>query len=283
MRSMLFVPGDDRRKLTRAPETGADALILDLEDSVAPGAKQEARSMTAEALAGDAMRGQTRLARINSFASGLAEADIAAIMPASPDGIVLPKCNGPDDLERLSVLLTAHEPATRAGSTRIYAICTETVEGTLMLAATSWAHPRLAALMWGAEDLSADLGAVTNKDEGGRYREPFRLARSLCLMAARRAGVVAVDAVYTDVRDADGLAAETRCALQDGFDAKAAIHPAQIPVIHETMTPDEAELAEARAVLKALEAAGDGVATLDGRMLDAPHRIRALRTLARSE
>jgi citrate lyase subunit beta/citryl-CoA lyase len=180
-------------------------------------------------------------------------------------------------------LIERWELPARRSLTRIIAVCTETPAATLSLAARSWAHPRLAGLLWGAEDLSAAVGATTNRDEHGRYTAPFALARSLCLLAARAAGVVPIDAVFTDFRDGEGLARETDAARRDGFSAKAAIHPAQVDIINQRFTPTEAERRWAERVLAAFDASATGVAQIDGVMLDAPHLAQARRIMTSFE
>jgi len=277
-RSWLFVPGDSARKIARAAGSGADALILDLEDAVAPEGKSAARALVAAALHEPAP--MPRFVRVNALGTGLAEADVAALAPAGPAGWVLPKCEGAGDVAALVRLID------RAGGdpgAPVLALATETARGVLNLMRADWAHPRLAGLTWGAEDLAADLGAGSNRDATGAYAGPFRLARDLTLLAARAAGVAAVDAVFTDLTDPEGLAAEARAAAALGFDGKLAIHPAQVAVIHAAFAPDAAALDWARRVIAALDAAGTGVARLDGRMLDRPHRLQAERILARAD
>jgi len=276
-RSWLFVPGDSARKIARAAGSGADALILDLEDAVAPDAKPAARALVAEALAQPAP--MPRFVRVNALPTGLAAADVAAVARAGPAGWLLPKCEGADDITALAGLIDAAggDPAAP-----ILALATETARGVMNLMRSDWSHPRLGGLTWGAEDLAADLGASANRGPDGSYLGPFRLARDLTLLAARDAGVAAVDSVFTDIADPAGLAAEAGLAAALGFDGKMAIHPAQIPVIHQALTPDPAQLDWARRVLAALDAAGSGVARLDGRMLDRPHRLQAERLLSRA-
>lgn len=282
MRSFLFVPADSQRKIDKSREALADALILDLEDAVAPARKEEARGLVRAALARP--RGRQQLfVRVNAFDTGLLPLDLAAAMAGRPDGIVLPKCAGGEDVRRLAHMLDGAEAVLGlpAGSTRIVAVATETPQAVLSMAGYAGCSPRLWGLMWGGEDLAGALGAGANREAGG-YRSPFRLARDLCLLGAAAAGVVAIDAVFTDVHDSAGLQHEATQARIDGFGAKAAIHPAQCGPIHAAFTPGAEELAWARAVLAALAAAGDGVALLDGRMLDRPHGVQAQRILARA-
>lgn len=277
MRSLLFAPGGSARMIEKALAGEADAVILDLEDAVQPAAKEEARARVAEALRRPA---RPRVyVRVNALGTPWCEADIAAVVPLRPHGLMLPKPEGPQDVARLDALLAAHEPAGASGATRILAVCTETPAAVLSLASASWRHPRLEGLLWGGEDLSVGLGATANRDAGG-YTSPFRLARDLCLFAARAAGVLPIDAVFTDFRDADGLAREAVAARRDGFAAKAAIHPSQVPVINAAFTPTEAERAWAARVVAALEGAAAGAVQLDGVMIDAPHLAQARRILA---
>jgi citrate lyase subunit beta/citryl-CoA lyase len=275
-RSYLFVPADSARKLAKAVESGADALILDLEDAVAPANKAAARAEAAGFLA------QTlpmkRYVRVNGLSTGLTEEDVATTVAAAPDGYVLPKCEGPADIEALSALISRFGGSEKIG---IMAIGTETVRGLRRLMREDWSHSRLSALTWGGEDLAADMGAERNRDEAGDYLGPFLMARDMTLLAAVEAGVAAVDAVFTDFRDEAGLLREARLAKTLGFSGKMAIHPAQVPVIHAAFRPEPAEVDWARAVIAALEAASEGVASLNGMMLDRPHLIRARKILER--
>jgi citrate lyase subunit beta/citryl-CoA lyase len=284
---MLFVPGDSPAKLTKAMGSGADALIIDLEDSVALSAKAAARE-TALAFLKEAGAERGRpllLVRVNGLATGLIDADLDAVMPGGPDGIVLPKAEGGVDVSHLGAKLAVREAENDLpdGQTRIHAIATETARGVFALGTFAGATHRLASIAWGAEDLSADLGAETNREAGGRYAAPYRLARAFTLLGAAAAEVMAVDAVFTNYRDLDGLAAECEAARMDGFVAKMAIHPAQVPVINAAFTPTPVAIARARAIVDAFAAAPDaGVIGLDGQMLDRPHLKRAERTLARA-
>ena len=277
MRSLLFVPGSSAKMMAKAAASGADVIIFDLEDAVHPDAKPAARQLVAETLGERAGGGPARYVRVNALDSAWCAGDLEAVLPARPDGIMLPKAEGPEDLHRLADLIERWE--IPGALTRIIVVCTETPAATLSLAARSWAHPRLAGLLWGGEDLSAAIGATANRDEDGRYTAPFAVARSLCLFAARAAGVVPIDAVFTDFRDSEGLARETDAARRDGFSAKAAIHPAQIGVINQRFTPTEAERIWAERVLAAFAASDTGVVQIDGVMLDAPHLAQARRIM----
>lgn len=279
MRSLLFVPGSSAKMIAKAGAGSADVIILDLEDAVRPDAKLEARMVVVEALAG-ASAGPRRYVRVNSLDTAWCREDVEAVIPGAPDGIVLPKSTGPEDVVRLSDLIGRHEPQSRKGKTRIVVVCTETASSTLSLAAKSWRHPRLAGLMWGGEDLSAAIGATANRDDQGRYTAPFAMARNLCLLAAHAAEVAPIDAVFTDFRDGDALRREADAARRDGFSAKAAIHPSQVEIINRCFTPTEAECRWAERVIAAFEGNDKGAVQLDGVMLDAPHLTQARRILA---
>jgi len=286
MRSLLFVPGDSARKLDKGIGSGADALILDLEDSVAPAGKEAARRTTADfinAVRGEA--GRPRLfVRVNGLATGLIDHDLDAVMAASPDGIMLPKTVGGPDLSHLGAKIAVREAECGLddGATTIVAIATENARGVFGLGTLAGASRRLVGVAWGGEDLAADIGAEANRDAGGAYTAPYQLARSLTLLAAAACEVDAIDSVYTDFRDLEGLAAECRDARRDGFAAKMAIHPAQVAVINETFTPTDEALARARKIADLFAASpGVGVVGLDGQMIDRPHLKQAERLLAR--
>lgn len=281
MRSLLFVPGNSAKMIAKAAASPADVIILDLEDAVHPDAKPEARKVVVEALAGTTA-GPRRYVRVNSLDTAWCREDLEAIIPAGPDGIVLPKTSGPEDVVRLSDLIARHERPERTGKTNIIVVCTETASSTLSLAAKSWHHPRLAGLMWGGEDLSAAIGATTNRDDQGRYTGPFALARNLCLLAACAADVAPIDAVFTDFRDGTGLRSEADAARRDGFSAKAAIHPSQVEIINRCFTPTDDERRWAERVVAAFQSSAKGAVQLDGIMLDAPHLKQARRIIEAS-
>jgi citrate lyase subunit beta / citryl-CoA lyase len=284
MRTFLFVPGDSPRKFARATEGTADALILDLEDSVAPDQKAGARLTTADMLGGGRGR-QKHFVRVNALDTGLALADLAAVMPGRPDGIVLPKCGSAADIRLLSNYLDAFEAAsaTESGRTLILPVATETAQSVFGLGSYGEAGPRLWGLMWGGEDLQASLGATENRRDGV-FHTPYRLARDLCLMGAAAAGVVAVDTVYTDIDNLAGLEAECRAARRDGFGAKALIHPKHVDITNAAFSPGEEEVAWARRVVAAFAGAPNaGVLRLDGKMLDKPHLRAAEKVLAQVE
>lgn len=278
-RSWLFVPGDSRLKIERALQGEADALILDWEDAVAPGAKALAREVTVSALAESGAPAARSWVRVNALDSEAFEADLAALPARAIAGVVLPKACGPDSVLRLGSALDAVE--ARAGLTpgvlRIVAIVTETAASVLALSDFRRPVPRLAAMMWGGEDLASDLGVRANRDASRRMRPPFELARNLTLMAATAAQCSAIDAVCVDFRDVELLARECAEACADGYTGKAAIHPGQVPVVNACFAPSEAALAWARQVVQAL--AGGGLAVVEGRMVDAPHLRMARRIL----
>ncbi|MBX9911333.1 MAG: CoA ester lyase [Beijerinckiaceae bacterium] len=288
MRSLLFVPGDSPKKQQKGLDCGADALILDLEDSVALDAKPHARTITLEFLkaVGAQAKRPLLIVRINALSTGLTEADLDAVMPGAPDAIMLPKAEGGVDAGHLAAKIAVREAEGNLpdGGTRIIPIATETGRGIFGLSSYAGATHRLAALTWGAEDLSADLGAETNRLTDGSYADPYRLARSLTLFAAAAAQVDAIDTVFTNFRDDEGFRAECVAARRDGFTGKMAIHPAQVPIANAVFAPSPAELAKAEAII-ALFAAnpGMGVIGLDGEMLDRPHLVRAQRLKARAE
>ena len=274
LRSLLFVPGDRPDRMEKALGAGADALILDLEDSVAPAAKAEARRQVAAFVSAN---NQARLwVRINPIEGPEADKDLQAVLPAHPDGIVLPKAEGGAAVAELSRRLTERGNATA----RILAIATETPAAIFGLG-TYGGHKRLAGLTWGAEDLPAAIGAATSREEDGSFTAPYEIARSLCLFGAAAAGVAPIETVYPAFRDLEGLAAYAARARRDGFTGMMAIHPTQVPVINAAFTPTEAELDHARAVIAAFEAQpGAGALSLDGRMIDRPHLVQAQRLLA---
>jgi citrate lyase subunit beta/citryl-CoA lyase len=288
MRSFLFVPADSEKKLAKGLVSAADALILDLEDSVVADRKPLARDIARAFLdrqVADSARPYL-IVRFNARDSGLTEADLDAIMPARPDAIMLPKAEGGVDVDYLDRQLALRERVhqTTAGHTRILVVATETAKAIFQLGSYAGGSARLSGLTWGAEDLAADIGAESKHDADGRYIEPFRLARSLCLFGAVAAGVQPIDSVYPPFQDIEGLRRECEEARRDGFTGKMAIHPAQIDTINEVFTPSAAAVAEARAVIAAFAANPTaGAVSLNGRMLDMPHLKLAQRLLARTK
>lgn len=286
MRSQLFVPGDSEKKLARGLESGADCLFVDLEDSVAAAIKPAARRLACAFLlnARKAAGRPLLYVRVNALDTGLTDDDLDAIMPGQPDGILLPKSQGGIDVQHLAAKLAVREAENglKDGSTKIMCVATETASAIFGLASYRGASRRLSALTWGAEDLSADLGAETNRLADGTHADPYRLARSMTLLAAVSAGVQPVDTVYPNFRDEAGFRAECEGARRDGFTGKMAIHPAQVPIINEIFTPPAAEIERARRVVKAFADNPEaGVIGLDGEMLDKPHLARAQKLLAR--
>lgn len=284
MRSLLFIPGDSEKKLAKADGCGADIVIIDLEDAVAPARKAEARRLAAAFLAERQNRaGGPRLwVRINALDTGLAEDDLDAVLPGHLDGLVQPKAEGAGDVARLTALLAQSGSAV---ATPILPLVTETARAPFRIGSfAEEALPRLAGLTWGAEDLAAALGATGNRDADGEWLFTYRLVRSLTLMAAHAAGVPAIETLHADFRDEEGLARSSRAARAEGFTGRLAIHPAQVPVINDAFTPAEAEVAQARAIVDAFAAEPDaGVIGFEGRMLDVPHLRAAERTVALAE
>lgn len=283
LRSLLFVPGDSERKLAKSEGIPADAIILDLEDSVAQENKAAARQLAREFLL--ARRGERRQqlwVRINPLDRQEAGADLAAVMPAAPDGIMLPKACSPEDVELLGRRMGTYEAEheMQVGATRILPLVTETPAALFSLGEYSKVGKRLAGLSWGAEDLAAAIGATANREANGDWTSPYRMVRNLCLFAAHAAQVEAIDTIHAKFRDADGLARSCAEARRDGFSGKLAIHPAQVEVINQAFTPGEEEIANARRVVDLFEAhPGAGTLALDGVMLDIPHLKQARKIL----
>ena len=287
MRSLLFVPADSAKKLDRAMTSGADAIIVDLEDSIAPDGKAAARQ-SAAAFVKAAIASRPRpyvMVRVNGLQSGLTDADLDAVAPARPDAIMLPKAEGGASVIHADAKLAVREATSGLpdGHIKILPIATETAAALFVAGTFAGASPRLIGLTWGAEDLSAELGAQANRDAQGRFLDPYRLARVLCLAGAGAAGVPAIDTVYVDFRNSDGLRRECEEACRDGFTGKMAIHPAQVPIINEVFTPSAAALERAQAILDAFAKNPDaGVVGIGGVMYDRPHLVRAKQLLARA-
>ena len=277
-RSFLFVPADSERKLRKAGDVGADAIILDLEDSVAVAALPDARVLAREYL-----RGKSNVwVRINSIDGREAAADLDAVMPSAPAGIVLPKPESAAAAvklgDRITVLESEH--GIEAGSTGIIPLCTECPEALFTLNSYIGATERLAGLSWGAEDLSAAIGSSRNRDEEGNWLPIYEMARSLCLLAAAAAEVPAIDTVFTDFKNMDGLRQYAANARRDGFSGMLAIHPAQIDVINTAFIPTNKEVENAaRIVALFAENPGAGTVAMDGKMIDRPHLTQARRLL----
>jgi citrate lyase subunit beta/citryl-CoA lyase len=284
MRSLLFVPADSDKKLAKSLASEVDILLLDLEDSVALPRKETGRAMARDFLK-SRPAGRRAYVRINPLATPLAQPDLEAVMAGRPDGIMLPKAAGGDEIRALDRALTQLEQkhGLTEGSTAILPIATETARAMFTLGTYGGSSKRLAGLMWGAEDLAADIGALANRRADTTYEAPFALARSMCLFAAAAAGVPAVDTVYPDFRDRAGFERECVDGVRLGFSAKAAIHPDQVEIINRVFTPSAEAVAHARRIVDAFAATPDaGVVSLDGQMVDRPHLIAAQRVLARA-
>lgn len=278
LRSLLFVPGDRPERMEKALSLGADALILDLEDAVAPAAKDAARRTVADFL-GSAGRDVALFVRVNPLDGGLTDADLDAVAPAKPSGYVLPKSEGSASVRDLAARLAVRGDT----DARILPIATETPRAIFTLGTYAEVSDRIVGVTWGAEDLPATIGAETSREADGGYTAPYQLARSLTLFAAAAAGVAPIETVYPAFRDLEGLAAYARVGARDGFTGMMAIHPAQIPAINAAYTPSDAALAHARAVVAAFAAnPGAGVLSLDGKMIDGPHLKQAERLIARA-
>jgi len=295
LRSWLFVPGDSERKQEKALASAADAVILDLEDSVAAPQLAAARRRVGELLRSVRARGRPQLwVRANAPSSDLLREDLEAVFAdGSPDGIVLPKVSGPGELPPVARRLATLEArlGMEPGATRLLIIATETPAGVLSLAQyptvlgpMTGVRQRIAGLTWGGEDLSTTLGALAQRDAGGTLTFTFQLARTQCLLAAVALGAQAIDGVCTDFRDAARLQHELDAARRDGFSGKLAIHPEQIATINAAFAPTEAEREHARRVVAAFAGApAAGVVSLDGRMIDRPHLLQAQRILASAQ
>lgn len=282
LRALLFVPADSEKKYRKARDSGAQGLILDLEDSVAPPNKDAARATVARWL-DEGLDGPALWVRVNALDTGLTLADLAAVVRPGLAGILLPKANGGQDVARVGHYLDALEARAGlpAGAIRIIVVATETPQAMFNLGSYAPAHPRLAALTWGAEDLSAVVGATSNKGPDGDWSQPYQLARNLCLMAAAAAEVPALDTLYADFRNEAGLLESCGVSRRDGFAGRLAIHPAQVDPINRAFAPSEADLALAARIVAAFDAdPGLGTIGIDGKMYDIPHLKQARRTLA---
>lgn len=290
MRSMLFVPADSDRKMAKAMASGADAVILDLEDSIAADGKARARSVAREFLSATMATWTPALprvyVRINDLATPFWQDDLVMLEGGLPHGILLPKSRSGEDVHQLSVALGHAEEKSGAeqGATRILALVTEVAVSLLQLPSYIGSSSRLVGFTWGAEDLSAEIGASANREPDGSFTSPYRLVRDMMLLTATAAEVPAIDTVYIDFRNKTGLALEASIAARDGFVGKMAIHPDQVPIINEAFTPSPSEVDRAKAIVAAFEATnGAGVVGFQGLMLDRPHLVLAKRTLARAQ
>ena len=288
MRSLLFIPGDSPRKLEKGIGSGADALLLDLEDSIAPENKAAARATTLAFLKEvRTAKDRPRLyVRINGLATGLADDDLDAVAAGRPDGIVFPKAEGGAAVTHCDAKITAREAihGLPDGTLDIIAIATETAQAIFLAGTYNGSSKRLKGLTWGAEDLSVELGAEANRDRDGNFLDPYRLARSLCLAGAAAARVQAIDTVYIDFRNEAGFRRECEEARRDGFTGKMLIHPAQVAAANEVFTPTAEAIKKAEAVIAAFAAnPGAGTVGIGGVMFDRPHLERARHLLARSK
>ena len=286
LRSLLFVPGDSERKFAKGRDAGADALILDLEDSVAPSKKDDARAHVTSLLADDGPRPWRFLVRVNPFDTGLTLTDLAAVVGPGLNGVLIPKANGADDIVRIGHYLDALEEnaGMMVGTVKIAVVATETPAAMFALGGYAPAHPRLAGLTWGAEDLAAAIGATDNKEPDGRWTTPYQIARAQCLFAAASAGVAPIDTLYADFRDSEGLAADCRLARRDGFTGRIAIHPDQVATINACFSPSDADVEQARKIVAAFAAEPTaGTLGIDGKMYDIPHLKAAQRTVAAAD
>lgn len=286
MRSLLFVPADAGAKLDKAMTSGADAVIIDLEDSISPERKPAAREAARDYLkahTGKAERPRL-FVRINGLDTGMTDADLEAIVPGKPDAVLFPKAEGGASVIHLDAKLTAQEAiaGVAEGSIKILAQNVESAAGLFLAGTFKDVSPRLIGMTWGPEDLSAELGAESNRDDKGFLTEPYRFARSVCLFGAAAAKLPAIETVYVDFRNSDGLRQDTIEARRDGFTGRLAIHPAQVPVINEVFTPTAEQIEKAKAIIAAFAAnPGAGAIGIDGKMFDRPHLIRAQALLAR--
>ncbi len=286
MRSLLFVPADGGSKLDKAMASGADAIILDLEDSIAPERKAQARAAALEFLkAAQTKKPRPRLlVRINGLDTGMIDADLEAVVAGRPDAIVFPKAEGGASVVHLDAKLTAREAIAGLpeGGIKILAQAVESAAGLFLAGTFRDASARLIGMTWGPEDLSAELGAEANRDAAGQLTEPYRLARNMCLFGAAAAKLPAIETVYVDFRNSEGLRRDTQDARRDGFAGRLAIHPAQVAVINEVFTPSPEQIAQAKTVVAAFAARpGAGAVGIDGKMYDRPHLLRAQALLAR--
>lgn len=274
LRSLLFVPADSERKIAKAQSCGADGLIFDLEDAVAPSRKQIGRETVQALLAADGARDWSFWVRVNALDTGLTLSDLCAVVRPGLDGIIFPKADSAGDLVKLGHYLDALEAAAgmAVGSVKVIVVSTETPTAVFNLGGYAPAHPRLVGLTWGAEDLSAVVGASAQKQADGDWTQPYRVVRSLCLFAASAAGVARIDTLYADFRDPAGLEESCRQSQRDGFTGRIAIHPDQVATINRCFSPSPEDLAHARRVVAAFDADPTvGTIGIDGKMYDIPH------------
>lgn len=285
LRSWLFAPGDSEKKMTKAAGGAADVVILDLEDAVAIENKPAARVAVAEFLRGNQEHRNRLFVRVNPLDGPYTLEDLAAVMPARPGGIMLPKVSGREDLEVLDRYLEALEVANgiEQGSTPVIVLVTETAQSMFHCGDFKGA-PRLVAMTWGAEDLADSLGASANTGPDGQFGFTYELARSLCLLGAASAGVPAIETIQADFRDLETLKARAEQVRRAGYRGMLAIHPAQVEVINAAFTPSAEEIDKAREIVALFEAnPGAGTIGYEGGMLDRPHLSRAQQLLAQVE
>jgi citrate lyase subunit beta/citryl-CoA lyase len=285
MRSLLFVPADGGAKLDKAMASGADAVIVDLEDSISPERKETARAAAFDFLKKHraAKQRPRLLVRINGLDTGMSDADLEAVVPGAPDAILFPKAEGGASVVHLDAKLTAREALAGIpeGSIKIIAQSVESAAGFFLAGTFRDASARLIGFTWGPEDLSSELGAQANREADGTLTEPYRLARAYCLLGAAAARLPAIETIHVDFRNLDALRTDTEMARRDGFTGRLAIHPAQVPVINAVFTPTPAEIEKAKALVAAFAAQpGAGTIGIDGKMYDRPHLLRAQALLA---
>ena len=286
MRSLLFVPADGGSKLDKAMASGADGVIIDLEDSIAAESKESARKLALDFLKSAQSRKERPqlLVRINGLDTGMTDADLDAVVPGKPDAVLLPKAEGGATIIHLDAKLTVREALAGLpeGEIKILAQTVESPAGLFSAGSYRNCSARLIGMTWGPEDLSAELGAEANREIDGTLTEPYRIARAMCLFGAAAAKVSAIETIYVNFRDTDVLRKDTELARRDGFTGRLAIHPAQVPVINEVFTPSTAQIEKAKAIVAAFEAKpGAGTVGMDGKMYDRPHLARAQALLQR--
>ena len=286
MRSLLFVPADGGSKLDKAMASGADGVIVDLEDSIAAESKESARKLALDFLKSAQSRKDRPqlLVRINGLDTGMTDADLDAVVPGKPDAVLLPKAEGGATVIHLDAKLTVREALAGLpeGEIKILAQTVESPAGLFSAGSYRNCSARLIGMTWGPEDLSAELGAEANREIDGTLTEPYRIARAMCLFGAAAAKVSAIETIYVNFRDTEVLRKDTELARRDGFTGRLAIHPAQVPVINEVFTPSTAQIEKAKAIVAAFEAKpGAGTVGMDGKMYDRPHLARAQALLQR--
>jgi citrate lyase subunit beta/citryl-CoA lyase len=280
---MLFVPGDSERKFAKGSGAGADALILDLEDAVAPSMKDSARALVSALLDDKAERSWRFFVRVNPFDTGMTFDDMAAVVKPGLDGLLIPKANSAQDVARVAAELDRLERQVgmKHETVKLAVVATETAQAMFNLGSYAPPHPRLVAMTWGAEDLAAAIGAADNKEEDGSWTFPYQVARAQCLFAATAAEVLPLDTIFADFRDAQGLEKDCHRARRDGFTGRIAIHPDQVEIINRAFSPTPEQIAEAQAIVDAFAASPNaGTLGIGGKMYDIPHLKAARRTLA---